>query len=189
MIGVILAGGRSRRMRADKALMPVAGRPMIEWVASALEPVCESVAVAGRSEPVAGLESVPDPGRPHRGPLAGLVAAFHRFPDQALAVVAVDQPWLRADTIARLGERAEQLAAVPVEAGIRQTTCAVYPPVLVATAEAELAGEGSLQTLLDVASFVPVVDWPAWGEDGRSWFSVDTPEDATEGSRRYGPPA
>ena len=30
--------------------------------------------------------------------------------------------------------------------------------------------------------------WREWGEDGRSWFSVDTPQALAEGLLRYGAP-
>lgn len=188
MIGVILAGGRSSRMGVDKATFAVAGRPMIEWVAGALAAACDRVMVAGRQEAPAGLEAIPDLQSAPRGPLAGLVTALNRFPGEQLALVAVDQPWIRTATIRRLGERIEDLAVVPVEGGARQTTCAVYPPGVAPAAEEELAGGGSLQSLLDVVAFTPVVDWQSWGEDGRSWFSVDTPQAAEEGLARFGLP-
>ena len=31
--------------------------------------------------------------------------------------------------------------------------------------------------------------WMDWGEDGRSWFSVDEPRRITLGLERFGPPA
>lgn len=188
MIGVILAGGRSSRMGTDKATFAVAGRPMLDWARLALEEACGRVVVVGRQEPLAGMETIADPGDPHRGPLAGLVAALHHFPRDRLTVVSVDQPWLRPETLRRLGEVSAEMSVVPVDTGVRQTTCAVYPPVIVELAERELAGGGSLQSLLDVASFHPVVDWRAWGEDGRSRFSVDTPQAVEEGLARFGLP-
>jgi hypothetical protein len=47
---------------------------------------------------------------------------------------------------------------------------------------------GSIQTLLDRVSFLPVTPdrWEEWGEDGRSWFSADTPNALDEGQKRYG---
>lgn len=189
MIGVILAGGQSRRMGSDKAVYAVAGKPMLEWVNRAMEPVCSRVLLAGRDEPLLGVEAIPDPGHPHRGPLAGLVAGFHRVPGEHLLVVSVDQPWARTSTLERLGATRGEMAVVPVDNGVRQPTCAVYPPDMVGAAEAELAGGGSLQSLLDVASFRPVLEWRAWGEDGRSWFSVDTPQALDEGLARFGTPS
>lgn len=187
MIGVVLAGGESKRMGADKALVEVGGRPMIDWVLESLGRVCARVVVSGRADGH-GHETLPDPDGAHRGPLSGLVAALDAFPDSSLALVAVDQPWIRADTIEQLGALVDELAAVPVEGGVRQTTCAVYPAGLAEAARRELAGGGSLQSLLDVAAFRPVVDWREWGEDGRSWYSADTPEAVRRGLDRFGPP-
>lgn len=188
MIGVILAGGRSQRMGSDKAMVEVANRPMAEWVAAALSRVCDEVVVAGRRRPLAGLPAIPDPRSSHRGPLAGLVAAWQHYPGHAVALVAVDQPWLRSETVRQLVALGRDLAVAPVEGGVRQTTCALYPSSLAEVAATELAGGGSLQSLLDVASFVPVVDWQEWGEDGRSWYSVDTPAALAGGLERFGPP-
>lgn len=188
VIGAILAGGRSRRMGADKALVEVGGRPMAEWVAAALSPVCHQVVIAGRPDGLAGLAGIADPGGEHLGPLSGLVGVLRRFPGTPVALVAVDQPWVRTETVRRLGELVTDLAAVPVEGGVRQSTCAVYPPGILEPAETELEGGGSLQSLLDVAAFTPAVDWQSWGEDGRSWFSADTPETIEEGLSRFGTP-
>ncbi len=190
ILGAILAGGASTRMGTDKALVDVAGRPMVEWVADALRPVCDPVIVVGRATPLAGLAAVPDPGTPHQGPLSGLVAAFGVAGERPVLLVAVDQPWVRAATLRGLAERVGELAAVPVVGGVRQTTCAAYPPGLADLAAAELEGGGSIQTVLDVAAFDPVTEreWEAWGEDGRSFFSADTPEAIEEGLRRWGPP-
>ena len=61
---------------------------------------------------------------------------------------------------------------------------------LAALAQSELDGGGSIQSLLDLASFRPVTtaEWTAWGEDGRSWFSVDTREALAAGLDAYGSP-
>ena len=187
MTGVILAGGRSSRMGVDKATYAVAGRAMLEWVGEALDAVAHRVVVAGRAEPIGRYEALADPGPSHQGPLAGLVAALEAYGD-AVIVVATDQPWVRPETLRQLANRMTDLPVVPVDGGVRQTTCAVYPPTVADAARTELDQSGSLQSLLDVVAFDPVVDWYSWGEDGRSWFSVDTPKDAEEGISRFGSP-
>lgn len=188
MLGVILAGGESTRMGKDKATVEVAGRTMLEWVSAAVMEAGLEPAVAGRAHGPVDVEAFPDSGAPHRGPLAGLVAAMHHHPDTPAVLVSVDQPWVRPATLRRLAEMDGALPVVPVEAGVRQTTCALYPPNIVGAAETELAGGGSLQSLLDVVSFTPAVDWHAWGEDGRSWYSVNTPAELENGLARFGPP-
>jgi molybdopterin-guanine dinucleotide biosynthesis protein A len=45
--GVILAGGRSRRMGRDKATLPIAGRTLFERAYDAFAPVFEQILIAG----------------------------------------------------------------------------------------------------------------------------------------------
>jgi len=188
--GVVLAGGESRRMGTDKAFVEIDGRTMAELVTAVLGVVCDEVLVAGRSDPPTSVEVIPDPPSMPRGPLAGLVAGIRRAGEGVVFLAAVDQPWLRSETVTRLLDMVEDLPVVPVVEGTRQTTCAVYPVSTGTAASEELAAGGSLQSLLDRAAFRPVVEseWKSWGEDGRSWFSVDTIEDLNEGLKRYGLP-
>lgn len=94
--GVILAGGASRRMGQNKALLELEGRPLIEVVAERLRPVVdELIVVADDVERYApyGDRCVPDvyPGVGTLGGIhAGLSAASH---DLAL-IVACDMPFL-----------------------------------------------------------------------------------------------
>lgn len=180
ILGVILAGGASSRMGRDKALVEVAGVPMVRRVGAALEQVVDRLCVAGRRDPIAEYEAIPDPvaGRP--GPLAGLAAATkrsfrHDGPEAVTATVAVDHPFVRSETVRQLLALFEGRAVVPVDAGVRQVTCGIYPVTWWTAARDELEAGGSLQTLLDRMPHREVgpPEWAAWGEDGRSWFSVD----------------
>lgn len=191
-VGVVLAGGASRRMQTDKAVIDVAGRPMLSWVIDALESVTEEIVVAGPERP--GWDDrrhVPDTGSPHRGPLAGVVAVMEQVdPDAVLVVVGVDQPWIRVRTLQAIVGRFAQRPVVPVPDGVRQTTCAAYPADLSLVAMRELNAGGSIQSMLDRTAFDPFTeaDVAACGEDGRSWFSVNTPDDLADGLIRYGAP-
>lgn len=189
-VGVILAGGRSSRMGTDKAEIRVGSATMLQHVAAALRDVADEVVIAGRTESAEGIPAVPDPGIPHLGPLAGLAAAAAARPEGLLVVVAVDQPWVRSETLRELASLASGLPVLPVEGGIRQTTCAVYPAAVLGNIDEELAGGGSIQSLVDRISFVPVTEdeWSGWGEDGRSWYSADTMAAIELGIDRYGSP-
>lgn len=190
-LGVILAGGGATRMGRDKALVEVAGRPMVEWVAEAVQAVATEVVVVGRNGTLAGIRCVPDDRPARRGPLAGLATALQLVDDRPVVVVAVDQPWVRAETLRGLLGMAGPLhAVIPSDDGVRQVTCAVYPGSWAGRVASEDAADGTVQTLLDDLPYrsVEKAEWQSWGEDGRSWFSVDSKEDLRQGLERYGKP-
>ncbi len=194
LVGVVLAGGASRRMGTDKAQVDVAGRPMLDWVVDALGAVTTEVVVSGvpRQRWVERLRFIEDGGEPKRGPLAGIVAVMEQVaPDALLIVVGVDQPWVRPSTLGEIADRFTELPVVPVPDGVRQTTCAAYPANDLLVATRELNGGGSIQSMLDRTAFDPFTeaDIASCGEDGRSWFSVNTPDDVAEGLNRHGPPS
>ena len=193
LVGVVLAGGESRRMRTDKALVEVGGRPMLSWVLDALDAVVEDTVIAGPArDRWKDRRFLEDSGSPQRGPLSGVSAAMESVaPGTVLVVVAVDQPWVRTQTLEAIAGSFVELPVVPVPDGVRQTTCAAYPADLSLVAIRELNAGGSIQSMLDRTAFDPLTeaDISACGEDGRSWFSVDTAEDLATGLERYGPPA
>ena len=51
IFGTILAGGEARRMGSDKALMPLAGRPLVAWVADRFAPQVEELALSANGDP------------------------------------------------------------------------------------------------------------------------------------------
>ena len=188
MVGVVLAGGASTRMGEPKQSVVLGGTTMGEVVAARLESVTGRVVVSGAR--IGELEMVVDrpPGEPI-GPLAGVVACLAAL-EVPIVVSAVDQPWLRPDTVRELVHRCDgELPVIPVDNGARQVTCAVYTPAFLAEAVAQLES-GSLQSALDQAEHVAVGPeaWSSWGEDGRSWFSVDTAADLAAGVELYGDP-
>jgi molybdopterin-guanine dinucleotide biosynthesis protein A len=172
-------------MGRDKADVALRGRPMLNWVASALGPVCDDVVLLGPDRP--GWDCWPDSVHA-QGPLAGAATALSRTDTDRVILVAVDHPFVTAEFLGHLSMIESDLPVVPVdEDGIRQVTCAVYPVGIASAAKDEAASGGSIQTLLDRVSFRPVApgEWREWGEDGRSWFSVDDEEALERGAREF----
>ena len=98
MIAAILAGGRSRRMGAPKALVPFAGAPLIA------RPI--AAARAAGLEPVVVAKTQLDVGVPTwldrfetSHPLAGLVTALEHGP---VVAIACDQPFVTPELLATL---------------------------------------------------------------------------------------
>ncbi|MGH7024682.1 MAG: molybdenum cofactor guanylyltransferase [Caulobacteraceae bacterium] len=73
-LGVVLAGGASRRFGSDKARAMLGGRSLLEHAVRALRPHCDEVAIVGRrSRALLALDDRPGPGL---GPLGGLAGAL-----------------------------------------------------------------------------------------------------------------
>lgn len=178
-------------MGGDKAMVEVGGRAMSAWVIDALQAVCDRVIVAGRPEGLGSIEGLADPIDERRGPLSGLVAALQYAGASPVLLVATDQPWVRPETLTGLMNALGELPAVPISIdGSRQATCALYPPGILSVTLDELLAGGSIQSVLDRTAFDPIEEdkWRTWGEDGRSWYSVDTPDALEAGLTTYGPP-
>lgn len=177
-------------MGADKALVRIAGLPMVRWVAKAADSITSRVVAVGRDNPLAGIPAIPDIPTSREGTLAGLVTALEFAAPDPVLLLAVDQPFVRSETLNNLWKELEGTPIVPLDEQARQVTCAIYPGSLANDASAELEQGGSVQSLLDRVSHeeLPADVWETWGEDGRSWFSVDSTEALAEGLRRYGSP-
>jgi molybdopterin-guanine dinucleotide biosynthesis protein A len=160
---------------------------MVERVAAALRVVTNEVVVVGRSDAVVGIPAVPDLRPGPRGPLPGLAAALSFAVPRPVLLVAVDHPLVRSATLQALVDLLEDEPVVPVDGGVRQTTCALYPTALAGAADQEDLAGGSIQTLLDRVPHreVPRSEWTQWGEDGRSWYSVDSPAQVAALGERF----
>jgi molybdopterin-guanine dinucleotide biosynthesis protein A len=109
--GVILAGGRARRMGGvDKGLVSIGGRPMIAWVIDALRPQVADVLInANRSHDryrEFGSKVVDDGDGEFRGPLAGMASGMRAARTPWIAVVPCDSPLVHGGLVERLYEAA-----------------------------------------------------------------------------------
>jgi molybdopterin-guanine dinucleotide biosynthesis protein A len=128
LTGLVLAGGRSRRMGTDKALLPVDGRPLVCNVAARLAAHCPTVLVAsGRRRLLQVVWPQVDDRVPGAGPLAGILGGLAAATTPLVAVVAVDMPCPDTDVLRRLANAwSGHAAVVPTHDGRPQPLHAVY---------------------------------------------------------------
>lgn len=94
--GVVLAGGQSRRMGCNKALLELEGQTLIARVLDRLAPLCDELIISTNDvELYAGLPArvVPDL-IPDRGALGGIHASLAAMRNDKAIVVACDMPFL-----------------------------------------------------------------------------------------------
>lgn len=105
-VGVVLAGGRGRRLGGGKAVAQLCGRPMISYPLAALEAVLAEVVVVAKAE--TELPSLPSSTRlwsepePLQHPLIGLRTALELAAGRTVLVCAVDLPLVKPALVKRL---------------------------------------------------------------------------------------
>jgi molybdopterin-guanine dinucleotide biosynthesis protein A len=97
---IVLAGGTSRRMGKDKALLPINGRPMIQSLIQSLIPISKDIIVSVndgerhaelKQALPAGVRVVYDE-RPGQGPLMGIYTGLNASETDVNFVIACDIP-------------------------------------------------------------------------------------------------
>ena len=182
----IQAGGESRRMGQNKALMPFKGKPLVSFVADRLAAAADELFVtANRPELYAflGLPVYPD-AIPGRGALGGLLTALRQAHQPFVAVVACDMPFASA---ALLLHQAQLLQTAPLDVAIPATAQGLEPlhavyrreTCLPVVEQAIAAGEWKLSLWLErvrVHILAPA-DWAPLDPRGLAFLNLNTPEE------------
>jgi molybdopterin-guanine dinucleotide biosynthesis protein A len=131
LVGFVVAGGASRRMGRDKALLPWGGRDLLDHAIARLCAVAGEVRILCGPERrylERGLPVEPDVA-PGAGPLGGVLTGLTAASGRPGLFLAVDLPHVPLPLLARLAERAEGWdAVVPVSPRGPEPLCAVYGP-------------------------------------------------------------
>ncbi|WP_309400340.1 molybdenum cofactor guanylyltransferase [Cerasicoccus maritimus] len=137
MLGLVLAGGQSRRMGQDKASLDWGGMPLWRKQAELLKACGLSVGVSIREGQVlpgsnAYEDALISDAFEGAGPLAGWMSAWQKFPNHALLVVACDLPLLDVSTIQTLIEQRSPNAWATAyrssSDSLPEPMCAIYEP-------------------------------------------------------------
>ena len=100
---IILTGGKGERLGGvDKAELSYRDATLLDHVLSVVDDAAQKVVVGPEKDLPGVVWAREDP--PGGGPLAGLAAGLAKITEDWVAVLAVDQPGLTKDTIARLRE-------------------------------------------------------------------------------------
>jgi molybdopterin-guanine dinucleotide biosynthesis protein A len=183
---VVLAGGRARRMGGgDKALLTVAGRPMLDAIVAALD--VDRIAISANGDPARfarfGLPVLDDGAFLGHGPLAGVLAGLAWATDAgmtALLTVPGDTPFLPPNLISALAPA----PACAVSGGRPHHLVALWPVSCAAALRAFLLAPGKRDVrLFGERIGMRHVDFPQ--HRGDPFVNVNTPEDLVR-ARRIG---
>lgn len=182
VLGAILAGGKSTRMGTEKALLPLKGRPMIQYVSDALSSLFSEVVVVGGSKDTYSfleLEVVSDVFE-GCGPLGGIQAALNRARPLPVFVLSCDTPFIPVELIEYLlSFKSAAPTTIAISDCVLQPLCGLYDSTALGAVEHDLQ-EGKysvLKTILNIDhTAVPITpDLPFFTP--QIFWNVNRPED------------
>ncbi len=189
---VIQAGGESRRMGSNKALLPFLGQPLIARVLERVRPLADEILITTNQHE--GFEFLDLPlvadVLPGSGALGGLYTALLSARQPLVAVVACDMPFASRELLAYqrdllVAEEADVVLPAteqglePLHALYRRETC--LPAVEAALKQGErrvISWFGQVRVRALTPAEIAAID-PA----GRAFMNVNTPEDLLQAER------
>jgi molybdopterin-guanine dinucleotide biosynthesis protein A len=170
-------------MGVDKAFLDFGGRTLLDRAIEVLSEVCDEVAIVGDAAKFTSRGTVVPDLYPGCGPLAGIHAALRHSSADLNLVMAVDMPFVSAELLGFLFEKASEtgaLVVVPRTARGFQPLCAVYRRAFATPAESALnAGKYKIDPLFAgvAVRIVEEAELASAGFQESTFFNVNTPDD------------
>ncbi len=127
-LGVILAGGQSRRMGRDKAFLKFQGKRMIDLAVEKMTRIFPHVVISANHQKYGewGLELVFDK-VPGKGPAGGILSVMEKYPEKDLVVLGCDLPFVPDDLLYFLMDMKKDYdCVIPQENKKLHPLCAIY---------------------------------------------------------------
>lgn len=172
MIGIVLAGGKSRRFGSPKWQARYKGASFEDWARQALSTTTTSQwSVVPAGEPQTAYHLEDDEEWLGMGPLAGIITVMRHVPSDWYAVCACDTPLVPASVYERLTMKREGRPVVAYADGRVHPLIALYPRAMMSQFEDALhRGERAVMPHLTETTIISFEE--------RNWFkNVNTLQD------------
>ena len=134
--GLLLVGGRSKRMGFDKATLEYEGKNQFQRAYELLKPFCQTTYLSvrkGQTLPETGLKApILEDDYDEIGPLGGMLTAMSADPWSPWLIVACDLPFLTKTSLENLWQKrdADAIATAYKSSydGLPEPLCAIYEP-------------------------------------------------------------
>lgn len=189
--GLILAGGRARRMRGgDKGLAVYRGQPLIRHAIARFGPQVQRLSInINRNREVyaeLGYRLITDddslPGGLFQGPLAGIQAGLNACEQAWLACVPCDLPRLPLDLVRRLADKVDRYPAVYAHDGKQghYLCCLLSVSLRPQLQQYLLRGGRAVRDWYEAIGAAPV----DFSDNADAFFNVNSEQDLSNQTRR-----
>ena len=183
--GVILVGGKSRRMGWDKVQMTIHGTRVLERLLHEMEEICDEIVMAGRRDEEFDflphrkpLLSVPD-AVPDRGPLGGVVSAMKASCSSSFLIIPCDMPFLGSAVLRRFVSQGKKYSAVvgPGRGFPVLLKKELLPSLEKALLRQDLCFFDVIEASAESIFFFSFENFKDLGDPQLTFFNVNTPDD------------
>jgi molybdopterin-guanine dinucleotide biosynthesis protein A len=192
--GVVLAGGRSRRLGRNKALEEVGGVPLLSRVTTVVESIASGLVLVVADEAQADVLPAPDDAitvldvHPDSGSLGGIFTGLTEAPTDWALVVACDMPFLNVQLLTHMaGSREGADIVIPVLDGWPEPTHAFYSKTCLPPMKESLNnGRLKITDFFDsvTVKYLPQESIEAIDPERWSFFNVNTAVDLEKARAR-----
>lgn len=179
--GIVLSGGKSKRLGTEKGLAIYGGKPLASYSIAALEPLCGKILLSANSELGAysqfGLKIIQDEIR-NIGPMGGLLACLKQSQTRYNLVLSCDIPFVESELLSYLVSQIENYqVAVPVHGeGRLEPLCGFYNTNVISQLEKSVhSGNYKLMDFLETVNLKKVIideNLPFFNE--QLFFNINT---------------
>jgi molybdenum cofactor guanylyltransferase len=190
LTGIVIAGGKSRRMGAEKGLIAFGGKRLIDFPVEILHEVCTRVIISANSHSYDFLHLPVISDRVTGGsPMIGIWSALLASPSEYNLVLSCDMPMIPVALLEHMIASAEGCtAAIAWHQGFAEPLCGIYHRSLAGELEAHIReGKFKLITFLEKigARHIEVDEKLPFFHPG-IFLNVNTPLDVETGQRLLG---
>ncbi len=187
----IIAGGQSRRMGRDKALLDLGGKTLIEHVIDRSAELGQAETILITNQPDAyrhlGLPMYSD-ALPGKGSLGGIYTALLRAKSPHVLALACDMPFINAEflrfMVARIDDSVDII--VPRVDGYPQGLHAIYKKTCIPPIAEQLAADRlKIIRFYDQmrVTYLDEADYAAFDRAGRCFANLNTPDELEQARR------
>ncbi len=161
VVGIILSGGKSRRMGQEKGFVKYKGKALIEYAIEALKPLCNELVISTANVDYAylGLPMIADE-IPDCGPIGGISTCMKAIEADIYLVISCDVPNVPTQLFSDLLTQLDGNAVIPIdETGRKQPLAACYASSALSFFDKALRSNDlkmmNLLSILDPTYFTP----------------------------------
>jgi len=123
---VILAGGKSTRMKQDKALVKIDDTTLLDKQINLLSNIFDNIIISSNIEYKTGFDYIKDIYK-DKGPISGIYSILQNIETDKAFIIAVDMPFVSEDIINKLIDNCSDFdITIPIINNNIEPTCAIY---------------------------------------------------------------